>query len=336
MTESERAGDRNIVLIGGTGRCGTTVLRRMLARHPDVAAVPEWRFMVDPGGVIDFCASSVSTWSPLMFDDRLRRLRFVLESVQEKSAAVRLYRRAIHRLGLSRWGGRGLDVAYGAIDAQRFSPHFGELADRLLRELSVFSYQCQWTGGRLGGTLQTDFAGPEELAAGTARCRDFYLAVVDDVLRHAGAHHFVEKNTWYPLLFERMLEIVPEARLVHISRDPVDVVASLTRQRWSPADPLHAAHYYRSIMRRWHAVRARIPRSSFIEVSYENLCRDAAATLGKVAAFAGLPVPEGPYEVDGRGLGKGRDAFDRETLRHLTDLLADEIAAYGDVEKGTA
>ena len=77
--------DQNILLIGGTGRSGTTILYKIFSQHPDIASVPESRFLIDPEGLIDFYFSVTKLWSPYLYDIKLKRLKHVLDKSAKKS-----------------------------------------------------------------------------------------------------------------------------------------------------------------------------------------------------------------------------------------------------------
>ena len=81
----------NIGLIGGTGRCGTSILRRILATHSEVAALPiEHKITVDPEGIIDFYNSYSSNWSPYLADQKLKRLESFLYTLSSTSNVDKL------------------------------------------------------------------------------------------------------------------------------------------------------------------------------------------------------------------------------------------------------
>ena len=65
--------------IGGTGRCGTSQLTRVLGEHPQVHAL-EWesRFLVDPGGFEDLAHALTVAYTPYHADDALGRLAWLL------------------------------------------------------------------------------------------------------------------------------------------------------------------------------------------------------------------------------------------------------------------
>lgn len=65
--------------VGGTGRCGTSQLTRVLGEHPQVHAL-EWesRFLVDPGGFEDLARALTVAYTPFHADDALGRLAWLL------------------------------------------------------------------------------------------------------------------------------------------------------------------------------------------------------------------------------------------------------------------
>lgn len=320
-----RYGPACITLVGGSGRSGTTLLRRLLGRHADVCEVPEWRLPVDPGGLVDFHAVLGSAWTPLLFDAHFRRLEKLLKQVGAKAPLLRGYRRILHRFGFVRRSMTNLDVPYGAVDATAFCPRYPELADELLAALKLLKYHGIWTG--------TPFLSSGELVLGAPRPEGelamllggFYRGVVHETLAASGKGHYLEKNTWYPLVFDRFVRMVPEAKLVNIWRDPRDVVCSLTEQRWAPDDLLSAARYYRSIMDRWYDVRARLPASAFLDVNYEDLVTDPAGTLGRISTFAGLPVSAEPFELSANSVGRWRKQLNARQLEAILPYLAPEL-----------
>jgi tetratricopeptide (TPR) repeat protein len=86
---------------------------------------------------------------------------------------------------------------------------------------------------------------------------------------------------------------LPDARIIHMRRNPVDTCLSIYFQNFHIAhtysnDLDDLAHYYeeyRRLMRHWQAT---LPRDAILEVPYEALVDDPAAWSRKVVDFAGL------------------------------------------------
>ena len=83
------------IFIGGTGRCGTTILRRSFRLHPDCLTFDtELRVLVGPGGLLDLLDTFVRRWDPWAGDDAVNRfvraaeLHFAKGRVPPLSAAV--------------------------------------------------------------------------------------------------------------------------------------------------------------------------------------------------------------------------------------------------------
>lgn len=320
---------RNIVFIGGAGRSGTTLLRRILGQHEEVCEAPEYRFPVDPDGVIDFFVSVSEMWSPFLFDQRLSRLERVLRQSGAKIPLAGIYRRLIHWLGLNHSRRINFDMPYGAVNATKTFPSYAKLVDTLLSELTMFKYKAFYSGSKLLWTRSMQFGSQWRRVELSDILGRFYRALVDDALTASGKRYYVEKNTWSILYFNRLLEILPEARLVHIYRDPRDVVCSLVQQRWAPHDTMQAAVYLQNVLSRWRDIKENVPRNSYIEVSYEQLVKHPARVLQEISEFASLPIKLGRINLSAQSLGRWRNEISLELVEHVNVVLADAIHVYG-------
>jgi tetratricopeptide (TPR) repeat protein len=98
---------------------------------------------------------------------------------------------------------------------------------------------------------------------------------------------------------------LPEARFIHLNRDPVDVGLSSLRTLFSHACPYSydqqefIAHYrhYRRLMDHW---RALLP-DRILDVDYQQLVDDPETNAARIAAFVGLDFEPGMLEVGRSG-----------------------------------
>ena len=319
------AGAVPLGLIGGAGRSGTTALRDALALHPDVLAFPELRFAIDPDGLVDTLCQSQAGWSPYHADVRLRRLEALLRRVASDGPGT-LAARVGRRLGLDRRLGRALPAYLGhrALDV---CPTFAARSEQLIRGLTDYVYDGAWTGTP-GGTrarVRVGLREPDRLADILG---GFWRAVAADSLAHAGRSFFLDKQTWAILWFDAILELLPEARLVHIVRDPRDVAASTATMRWGPSDPALAARWTREVLDRWAEVRAAVAAERVLEIRLEDVAAEPEATLRRICAFVGLEWHDAvlAFDWDHARAGRWRRA---PGAAELDRQLAGWAEAYG-------
>jgi tetratricopeptide (TPR) repeat protein len=100
---------------------------------------------------------------------------------------------------------------------------------------------------------------------------------------------------------------LPQAKILHMVRDPVETCFSNLRELFSDANPysydqLELADYYkqyRRLMAHWHqAWPGRI-----LDVDYAELTRDPEAVMRRVAAFCGLEYEAGMLDIAARERG---------------------------------
>lgn len=110
--------------------------------------------------------------------------------------------------------------------------------------------------------------------------------------------------------------ILPESRIIHCRRDPVDTCLSCYRALFSADQPFtydlaELGRFYRAyqaLMEHWRRV---LPADRFIEVDYETILDDADREARRLVAFLGLPWADGGSRLE-ESLGSMRgDEVDR-------------------------
>lgn len=97
---------------------------------------------------------------------------------------------------------------------------------------------------------------------------------------------------------------LPQAKILHMVRDPLDTCLSNLRELFSDAcaysyDQIELADYYREyrqLMAHWHAV---LP-GRILDVSYDDLVQDSAASAQRVMAFCGLAFEPDALAIERR------------------------------------
>ena len=123
-----------------------------------------------------------------------------------------------------------------------------------------------------------------------------YLAYVAP--KAAGRRHVVDKM---PSNFTRIgiiRLILPDARIIHCRRDPVDTCLSCYTKPFAGEQPFaydqtelgrfHRA--YQGLMAHWRAI---LPESHFLEVDYEFVVDDVEREARRLVDFLGLPWDAG-------------------------------------------
>jgi hypothetical protein len=133
--------------------------------------------------------------------------------------------------------------------------------------------------------IETDDAALERLRAA-------YLALLAD--HCANARRVIDKQPTNFLFLGPIMTALPDARIIHLRRNPLDTCLSIYFQHFEAANAYandldNLAHYcleYRRLMRHWQAV---LPPGAMLEVSYEALIENPEYGCRQMLDFIGLP-----------------------------------------------
>ena len=164
---------------------------------------------------------------------------------------------------------------------------FGDLADATRRARAIDRFLETRRIARLGldrALLRT------HLQAAALDYPRFFRALLDFYARAQGKARGGEKTPQHALVARTLLDWYPDARLLHIVRDPRDVVASLKRMPWGSGSRLADARLWSACVAA-AAACADDPRHGprCLLVRYETLIAEPGPELARVCAFLGEP-----------------------------------------------
>jgi hypothetical protein len=166
---------------------------------------------------------------------------------------------------------------------------------------------------------------PELLEVG-AQCSS-YMALVamfyERCLRDSGARRWMEKSPGNVLSFSHVAAHLPDARMIHITRDPRDVILSLLRRGFS---------MFRAVSRWFFSTLVGVRHAGapyFVQIRYEDLVARPEAELRRVCAFLGEDFEPAMLDAETED---AHDAQHIESWRHrASGAIADDgVRAYAD------
>ena len=327
------------IFIGGTGRSGTTILLHALYRHPQLYAIPfESNFLVAANGLSDLVDSLTRSYSISRAGDAVERFDHLMRyALTERERATGNEFQMLDVFGEQPYY-RALNQFIDRITRIAFREEFppSRLADKLYpsEPVAVMRYLGRY------------FADREELLG---ICRELVDALFTLKALEMRKEGWVEKTPANLTRIAFLQDLYPDSVFVHIKRDPRGVVYSQRRQRWAPPGVRDAALYMLDTYRWWFDVRAGLDLANrqYIEVTLDELIAAPAATLNRIASYAGL-APYTPHtvkevvramesywhcalddpQIDAK-LNPWKSELTRDEIADLNDILGDYITGMG-------
>jgi hypothetical protein len=128
-----------------------------------------------------------------------------------------------------------------------------------------------------------------------------YHRVINKALLYSGKSRFLSKNPVNTGRIPILLNMFPNARFIHIHRNPVEVILSTRNfyEKMMPALTLHKIDFdkvnrdiyevYGRLMRRYRDTRSLIPEGNLIEISYDELTSNPMGVMENIYNDFGLP-----------------------------------------------
>jgi omega-hydroxy-beta-dihydromenaquinone-9 sulfotransferase len=292
----------------------------ILRRHPDILQVAaENKLIAEPYGLVGLMANLTDRWGAMEGNQAVANFRYFATQLRRRGyhhpaarALARLLGRRRERLLLK--VAPSLRYSVHRIGTNFGLEHYDACVDRLVDRLvfAVDRTRPLESYGILDPYYVARKFEREDLA-------EILRGFLDDLY----APHLAKKHKprWCDdtprnvAHVDFLLELFPEAKFVHMVRDPRDVVASYNKIKWASSDTAANVHIVTSVIRTWLQLRPRIPAGSYVEIRLEDLVAAPGPTLRSLCDFLGVEFSDRLLEVD---LGRSN------TGRHLGDLRPEE------------
>ncbi len=316
----------NHIMISGTGRSGTNITKAIFAKHSKVATLPfEYRIMIDPDGIIDFYHSFSRSWSPFAADKKIKTLEKFLLSKSKQRGIIPFIGKIVKMIDPT-----GLKITtpeYFGWELEKWIPGYEAHVHQLINQLKSFEFSGRWPGSKsFSRNNQLYFSDKYNAEQLIPILRTFITNTTNSILSKQEREVFVEDNTWDILYARELFKILPQARLIHLVRDPRDVIASFIKQKWCPDNLEDAISYYKSIISRWFEIEKTLDPEKFLVVKFEDMISNPEKVVSEMCSFVKLDFEKEMLTLDlsGGNVGRWKTTFDSDDSGIFKNKL-DEI-----------
>ncbi|MEC8878437.1 MAG: sulfotransferase, partial [Candidatus Thermoplasmatota archaeon] len=159
---------------------------------------------------------------------------------------------------------------------------------------------------------------------------NYLTTLFEELLRSTNHRVLFLDETWALLFMRELHELLPRARFIHMLRDPRDVIASFSQQRWCPRDLVEATRFYLELIDRTLAQRQELG-ARYYEARLETLVADPRKTITNICEFLGLAFTEELLDVDlsRPHTGRWRSEFNTHEQQTINALVKEKLLQLG-------
>ena len=133
-----------------------------------------------------------------------------------------------------------------------------------------------------------------DVKAQKVELRSAYLEMLDIYKERKEKKYIVDKDPRNIDFLPQLNHLFPDAKIIHIYRDPRDVIASKMKAAWSKSKPywLHGFIGQSQIKGGRQLAKKHFTSENYLEIAYEDLIQKPEATLQKLTTFLGVSYDE--------------------------------------------
>jgi len=338
-------GEFSPVFVGGTGRSGTTIVGQYLNSHRSlVTPVHENKLIVEKGGLrslvdtlskgYDYKENHYAISDFIDWANTLRKYGF-----QNKTADFlhRGVNKAVHfTIGKKIPAAqvcRALpfcDFSFLSIGTNYGLSHYDHCIDHFLANVigETDAHGIVDTEGLIKPVYLASTSRREDLLK---HSRDFLASLNKLKMQDAGAQRWCDDTPLNGRYADFLLDLYPTGKVIHVVRDPHDVVASYSEKPWASSN----LNFITSRLKRQYSelIKAEesLPKESFMTFRLEDFANEHDKQKEELCAFLDLDPDgfDGSVTFNASSFGRWRKKFSSSQAKVIESELSEVRAQFG-------
>lgn len=320
------------VFIGGTGRSGTNITRQILAQNPHVTSPHfETRYTVDPHGIMPVLRTLDAQANPFVADEILRKHFEYLYKLARKNKVGSVVNKLIRKIPGNSKELLVTGFSYADWNLEAHFPGYERRLDKYVNHFSSNFYRAARPG------LSPFSVCPEMIYLGKSDNKELYEAAksfvcgnIESAIRDNGTRLYVEDNTFNLLYASTIIRLVPDAKFIHVRRNPLDVVASYCKQRWCPDSPQLSAKIVSDLLATIKNELSMVGDDRIITMTLEGLVEDSKTQIQRLCEFLNLEFSPEMIELDlaHGNAGRAKKEYTGKELAVLENIIGEHMSEF--------
>ena len=126
----------------------------------------------------------------------------------------------------------------------------------------------------------------------------FIQSFFNQVAKLNNAEIIVEHTPSNLIHFDFIMDAVQHSKLIHIHRDPRDVICSYKTKEWSSTEIQMNVHWIKDVLSQWQLKKKSISTKRYIEITFERMIHSFESEMDKICNFLGIQYSEKFLEIE--------------------------------------
>jgi len=298
------------IFIGGTGRSGTTILAKALAKDRKIYSLPtELRFVTDPDGLIDLKSALVDEWSFYRGDFACERFRSLIKNLSTKY--------------LNNYPNSNFNNVVGSDFLNKWVENF----------ICEFAYDYSVNNWAARATLFTKIITKLIISIK----KDFFRITknnldtfFNEICKKNDAEFIIDHTPTNILHAAFLKNIYPSLKIINIYRDPRDVISSYATKDWGNRKFEYNVKWVFDIIKRWDEQKEKIEQDDYLEIKFENFVINYEETMNQIYSFIGKKLPSSPPNIDlsKHNIGRWKKTLSASQNKFIIDKYSSYFIKY--------